>query len=148
MSLHGFYLGCSNEDYMEEEDTRGYACHACYNLLQRQLNYTLKYADVLPLLIENDYTPYNSFWWSDYGGLADYYDEFLFEARLVKDGKLWMVEDPSRNEQNKERILRVWRPLVESGFQRPDHDAKVEDGSRTLEIAERIGALNLDESKA
>ena len=59
----------------------------------------------------------------------------------MRDGKVWMVKDPSRNEENKERILRVWRPLLESGFKRPD--AKIgDDGGRAPEIAKVITELN------
>jgi len=140
-----FTVGCLDQhNILDEEATRGFACHVtCYNLLQQELHYTLKYADVMPLSVNNNYCDENKFSWSDYGGLAEYEDQGLFEAYLVKDGKVWMIEDPSRNEENKERILRVWRPLVESGFKRPEANR-----SGAPKIAERIGELNLEESKA
>lgn len=129
-------------NYTDGEWAGGYACHvSCYNLLQQELKYTLKHADVEPLLVDNGYD-YTTFPWSDYGGLREYHCQSFLQEELVRDGKLWMIEDPSRNAENKERILRVWRPLVESGFKRPD--ATVGDGSRAPEIAE----TNMDESRA
>ena len=68
-----FGVGCLHLDYVIDEKTvRGFACHVtCYNLLQQELNYTLKYTDVEPLSIDNNYCHENSFSWSDYGGLAE-----------------------------------------------------------------------------
>ena len=94
-----------------------------------------------PLLADNGYD-YTAFPWSNYGGLKEYHCQNFLEEELVRDGKLWMIEDPSRNVESKERILRMWRPVVESGFKRPG--ATVGDGSRVPEIAE----TNMDESRA
>lgn len=113
-----FAIGRNNEDVVDKEAARGYACHVtCYNLLQQELNYTLKHADVQPLLIDpndGDYD-YNSFSWCDYGGLAEYGGQSLGDVQLVKDRKLWMIEDPSRDAQNRERILKLWRRWWRAG---------------------------------
>lgn len=107
-----------------KQELHGYACHVkCFTLLQRELGYTLRYHDVRPLLEDSAIRALNKFVWSDYGGFSEYQDHsFGRETQLVEDGKLWMLEDPTATSSaNARRILELWRPLVQTGFQRPAH---------------------------
>lgn len=137
-----FRIGCRNDDNKNnnenstgidesgaaKQELRGYACHSrCFTLLQRELGYTLRYCDVRPLLDDTAIHASNKFAWSDYSGFSEYQDHsFGRETQLVEDGKLWMLEDPTAiSSANARRILELWRPLVQNGFQRPEH---VNDG--------------------
>lgn len=130
-----FRIGCRNDDNKNNNDNgvdefgvtkqelHGYACHVrCFTLLQRELGYTLRYHDVRPLLEDSAIYALNKFAWSDYGGFSEYQDHsFGRETQLVEDGKLWMLEDPTAiSSTNAQRILGLWRPLVQNGFQRPE----------------------------
>ena len=131
-----FRIGCGNDDNKNnnetgidevaaaEQELHGYACHVkCFTLLQRELGYTLRFRDVRPLLEDSAIYALNKFAWSDYGGFSEYQDHsFGRETQLVEDGKLWMLEDPTGiASANARRILELWRPLVQNGFQRPQH---------------------------
>jgi hypothetical protein len=129
-----FRIGCRNDDdnkknndstgieefgsAAKQQELHGYACHSrCFTLLQRELGYTLRYCDVRPLLEDT----------AIHGGFSEYQDHsFGRETQLVEDGKLWMLQDPTAiSSANARRILELWRPLVQNGFQRPEH---VNDG--------------------
>jgi hypothetical protein len=100
-----------------EDGLYGLICHTkCCELLERDLHYTLRFNDVWPMLMRQK--GHNS--WlecTDYGGMAEYIEQdFLFQC-LYLDGGGWMLQDPTTHHENGERILKVWRAIIQSGFQ-------------------------------
>jgi hypothetical protein len=75
--------------------------------------------------------------YTDYGGMRPYQSQFFRFGELFLDGKEWMLQDPMAHRENAERILQVWRPIVESGFKvskrkQPKRDA-AKEGVAALE---------------
>ena len=99
-----------------EPNLFGLFCHEkCFRVLERDLQYTLRFHDVWPMLMQQklgghleDYT--------DYGGMEVYHSQYFMFRELFLDGKEWMLRDPMTHRDNAERILKVWRPIVKSGF--------------------------------
>jgi hypothetical protein len=95
---------------LEEGGLYGLTCHTkCWELLERDLHYTLRFHDVWPMLMQQKG---HSSWLecTDYGGMAEYIDQgFLFQC-LYLDGRGWMLQDPITHHENGERILKVWAP--------------------------------------
>lgn len=110
--------GATNVRHLHEVEPNLYGLVAherCYRALQRDLQYTLRFRDVWPMLMQQevggsleDYT--------DYKGMRPYQSQFFRFGELFLDGKEWMLQDPMAHRENAERILQVWRPIVESGF--------------------------------
>jgi len=90
-------------------DNYGIVCHKdCYKLLQDELGYNLLFSNVCRLMDD-----YNSILRpkSKYGKMAKYVEQF-FDIDSVKKEDMWMLESPLKNNENKQRILKIWRPLV------------------------------------
>lgn len=106
----------------------GLACHEkCFRLLQQELQYTLRFRDVWPLLMQAGEfaTNWVEYEVTDYGGMARYAGEAFNYTLLCSDGNTWMLRDPTTEKQNADRILKVWRGWLEEGF--PVREAEVED---------------------
>jgi hypothetical protein len=54
---------------------------------------------------------------TDYGGITKYVDDGFYFQWLYVDGDGWMLEDPTMHRDNSERILKVWRSIIQRGFQ-------------------------------
>lgn len=108
-------LFCPYPSYMqaprEPHKQYGLTCHAkCYQLLQDRLGYTLQYQDVWPLLdVANDD---NTCLHSEYGGMTEYQEQHTLYKYIEEDHAEWMLLDPTTNEQNAQRIMEVWKPLI------------------------------------
>ena len=110
--------GATNVRHLHEVEPNLYGLVAherCYRALQRDLQYTLRFRDVWPMLMQQEVGGYLEDY-TDYGGMRPYQSQFFRFVELFLDKKEWMLQDPMAHRENAERILQVWRPIVESGF--------------------------------
>lgn len=90
----------------------GLTCHAdCYIHLQQALGYSLQFADIWPLLIQQRQVG-NYLTNCKYGGISEYWEQVFATDRLLEDGKAWMLQSPLHDATNAQRITAVWRPIV------------------------------------
>jgi hypothetical protein len=102
---------------VQEGGLYGLTCHRkCCELLERDLRYTLRFHDVWPMLMRQKL---RSSWLecTDYGGMAEYINEAFYFQWVFMERDGWMLEDPTTHRENGERILKVWRAIIQSGFQ-------------------------------
>lgn len=93
-------------------DLYGLTMHkSCAKLIKSKLKYQIKFADIWPTLLIQDYGNY--FTDSKYGGISKYYSQFFEVAQLIADGNEYLLRDPTHDERNASRIIALWRPLVE-----------------------------------
>jgi hypothetical protein len=124
------YFRSEGIPWYPDDGPHGLTCHEnCYKLLERDLHYTLRFRDVWPLLMQQEFpTAWLDWEVTDYGGMAAYGGEFFKYKQLYLDGNGWMFQDPLTHRANAERILKVWKPLIQSGFRtRPTCDDKMHD---------------------
>lgn len=103
-------------------------CHIdCYNLLNKTLKYNLKYEHVCRLIddyfnvlkttskygkVMNKYSFWLNFNWSKLL-IKDYLNTKKIMNNIeINTEDLFIVESPLKNSKNKNRILKMWRPLV------------------------------------
>ena len=74
---------------------------------------------------------------TDYGGMAKHFGEFYKFKQLYLYGNGWMLQDPTWSRANAERVLKVGRPLVQSGFQAAKPSEELgKDGSQAVPDSE------------
>jgi hypothetical protein len=80
-------------------------------LLEKDLQYTLKFHDVWPMLMRQEGGTY---WleYTDSGGMADYINQSFRYHDLHLAGKGWMLQDPTINRENGERIVQMWGSII------------------------------------
>lgn len=102
-----------NWDDKDKEEIIAIGCHRdCYKLLKEEFNYQLKFSDVHDKLHEylcvlSDTTIY--------GKMDEYAFGQEFENNAFVENK-WLLENPFKNKKNKNRILKIWKPLINDLF--------------------------------
>lgn len=88
------------------------ACHRnCYKLLKSEFDYKLKFVDVVNLLSDGNATIKN---YNLYGKMADYSFDQDFNTEIFGTDDEWLLKDPTKNNKNKKRILKMWSKLIEN----------------------------------
>lgn len=107
----------------------GLVCHRkCYELLERDLQYSLRFSDVWPMLMQQEYGSWLHS--TDYGGMATYMEQGFMYGMLYLEGNGWMLQDPTTNKRNGDRILKLWQSIIQSGFQVQAPSGGEPDGSQ------------------
>lgn len=132
----------------DTDGPHGLTCHEkCYKLLQQELLYTLKFRDVWPLLMQQEFpTAWLDLDVTDYGGMAAYAGEFFRYQEMCADGNAWMLRDPTVEKANAERILKIWKALIEKGLSvstAPEDEER--GGGDWEEVALRLEAMAAQE---
>lgn len=94
---------------IENPTEHGIICHqVCYNLLRKHLNFNLKFAHVCRQLRD-----FSSILKRKYPIIEKYsFDQEFNLDQCIKDGKGWLLLNPYKNKKNRDRILKMWRPLA------------------------------------
>lgn len=85
---------------------------ACYNVLRKSLGYSLRFADV-------KMKRYNLVEGIDYSDIAKYHDQDFNCLGMVEDGAQWMLNDPTKDTRNQERIVAKWRAHALAAAKKP-----------------------------
>ena len=108
----GAFNGATNVRDNEGNLPFGLTCHAdCCKHLERALGYKPRFAHIWPILMKQRQVG-NYFTNCEYGGISKYWGQGFATARLVVDGKAWMLQSPLHDAKNAQRITAVWRPIV------------------------------------
>uniref|UniRef100_A0A6C0LJH8 Uncharacterized protein n=1 Tax=viral metagenome TaxID=1070528 RepID=A0A6C0LJH8_9ZZZZ len=85
----------------------GVPCHkACHQLLKKYLKYNLKLSDIDKKLNWGGVTMLK------WGIMKRYHSQFFDFHRLIDDNNEWLIESPLKNTKNRERILKLWKPII------------------------------------
>lgn len=100
----------------------GLGAHAaCVSVLRKSLGYSLRFADVTM-------KRYNLVDGIDYSDIDKYHDQDFDCLTMVEDGTEWMLNDPTKDARNRDRILAKWRAraggAAKSPAATPSPDAK------------------------
>lgn len=126
-SKNGKYYA-TEKDFWDEYSIKSLCCHkSCYKLLLKKLNYKLKIDDVANKLDEisllksygsvvNKYKGFQDFPWT---WIILNEEPFNIFERLLNDDKKLKISknvnylmDPLKNKINEDRILKIWKPIV------------------------------------
>jgi hypothetical protein len=108
---------CANGEYCVsrglwkdiDDNKKAICCHQdCYSLLEKEINYKLKFNDVDGML---DYWTGALLERKLYGKMTEYSFGQEFEWMAVLDDG-WLLESPLKNKKNKGRILKIWRIMA------------------------------------
>ncbi|ARF10187.1 hypothetical protein Hokovirus_1_66 [Hokovirus HKV1] len=95
----------------QDKDNNGYgfACHQdCYKLIQINYKHDIKFHDVSKLLGTYESLLKTR---SKYKPMDKYNEQFFnYETAYLKDP--WLLESPFKNNNNKTRILNIWKSLI------------------------------------
>jgi hypothetical protein len=78
------------------------AHEACVKVLQTELGYTLRFADLRMRTL-------NRVEGIEYGDIARYHDQDFDSLGMLRDGLAWMLHDPTQHERNRARIVAMWK---------------------------------------
>lgn len=101
----------------DDKKSIGIICHkSCYNILQKYLDYKLKYRDLWPILsvgMSELNKNGNQLDILDYGEVKQYQGQWFEEDDIEEDLNLWMLIDPESTDggRNRDRIIEICRPL-------------------------------------
>jgi len=96
-------------DDTDTDEREAVLCHkACYNYLKAKLGYTLKFSDICRLLSTSDNFFKNK---SGYGLNKKYFSQF-YDYYGAYNENSWLLEEPTKNKENGDRILDMWKPLA------------------------------------
>lgn len=110
-----------------DADSYGAVCHQdCYKLLQNRLRFRLEFANICRLLDLNSGVLKTI---SKYGIIQRYSFVQYFEHHLAHTENPWLLHSPLKNKKNMNRILRMWKPLVERFKRNPPRKAPCESAS-------------------
>lgn len=101
-------------------------CHqSCYKLIHKFLKYKIKFADTY---YELYYTGGILEPLSKYGPMKKYSGGqfFDFDKYITTPEDHWLLKDPLSNTKNKNRILKIWKPLVKMFIKYPPGPAPLE----------------------
>lgn len=103
------YNVCPCNFHDKNNDGYGIVCHQdCYKLIQINYKYDLKFHDVSKLLGKYESILKNK---SKYKPMDKYNMQFFdYEAAYLKNP--WLLESPLKNNNNKTRILNIWKSLI------------------------------------
>ncbi|AYV77776.1 MAG: hypothetical protein Edafosvirus1_107 [Edafosvirus sp.] len=86
----------------------GIVCHkTCYELLQNNLGYELKYSNV-----KNQYGGYNKLKNINYTLIDQYCGQDFDYRKIVEDDNVWLIDEPTKDNQNGKRILKDWNEIT------------------------------------
>ncbi|MBI2502155.1 MAG: hypothetical protein HYW07_02845 [Candidatus Latescibacteria bacterium] len=99
-----------DNDNVPEGERYGIAAHrACATLLENELGYSLRFADLFDRL-EGEFG--NLLEEIDYGDIATYHMQNFELFEMWEDGLAWMVRNPLEDSRSRRRVLGMWRPFV------------------------------------
>ena len=86
----------------------GVVCHKiCYHLLKKDLKLNLKFAHVCRKLRDGI-----ALLKKRYPIIYKYHLQFFEIENCINDGKEWLLLNPYKCDKNRNRILKMWRPLA------------------------------------
>ena len=92
----------------------GTVCHRdCYELLIKELDYFLSFSNICRLLKGE-----NNLLRKRYGAMDKYIGQDYDYYSANKENS-WLLESPLKNIRNKDRILNIWKPLVDRFNKKP-----------------------------
>ena len=103
----------------------GIVCHQnCYKLIYKSLKHKIQFANICRLISWDGYmTPKYK-----YGIIKKYWGQFFNYELAVKNNE-WVLKNPLSNAKNKNRILRIWRPLVKKFKKNPPRPSPCESAT-------------------
>lgn len=113
----------------EYNKIKGLVCHKnCYSLLDKYLHYKINFHDIWPLYFQDEdqllinlniltpLTYHNDLRYLNYLTDDKYYQKNFNYHSLINDGYHWMLIDPLVCEQNRNRIIDIWKSLMISNM--------------------------------